>query len=424
MYWLIESKDQLEVAKNWSYKEAFIEVIPLSHSLHPRENQISLVYLRPLQASKGFMFGITHSETLRLDLNEVKHIINKFDTLYCKDKKEMLHYFPLKALHDPYLPPHPYIQETTKTHQIYYEYLKGYKNVTNYIIPIVKHYEMCELMYGEIKDKLYKTNTKYEEFFNNKTSVVFNGIERGGIQVDKQKFEKYFHPIENGVTHTKYNLKTLTSRPSNTFNGVNYAGLNNDNGCRSSFIPKNDILWEIDISAYHPSLIAKLINYEFPTPDIHQYFADLYKTDYKKAKYITFQQIYGGVFEEYEDLEFFKKTKLYINKISKQYEEKGYIQVPISGYKINKKDHGELKKQKLFNYILQGLETAQNVLILWDIFRILRGKKTKVVLYTYDSFLFDFDKDEKHLIEEIRGVFKKYKLNIKEKYGYDYNLDS
>jgi len=422
MYWLIESKDQIEVLKNSSYREAFIEIIPISHTLHPRENPISLVYLRPLQASKGYMLCINHSETLSLDLNEVNDIICKFDILYCKDKKEILHYFPKAALYDTHLPPNPYIQETTQTHQIYYNKLKKHQNVTNYIIPVVKHYEMCELIYGEIKERFKKENTKYEEFFNNKTSVVFNGLERGGLRVDKQKFEKHFHPIENDIIYTRYNLKTLTGRPSNSFKGVNYAGLNKENGCRAAFIPQNDVFWEIDISAYHPSLIAKMINYKFPTPDIHQYFADLYKTDYKKAKHITFQQIYGGIFEEYEDLEFFRKTKNHINNIYREYEEKGYTQVPISGYRINKKDHGEMKRQKLFNYILQALETAQNVLILWDIFRLLRGYNTKLVLYTYDSFLLDVDKSDTLLINQIRKVFKKYKLNIKEKYGYDYDF--
>ena len=50
-----------------------------------------------------------------------------------------------------------------------------------------------------------------------------------------------------------------------------------------------------------------------------------------------------------------------------------------------------MNPQKLLNYVLQNLETANNVLILWDIFKILRGKNTKLVLYVYDSFLFDFD---------------------------------
>jgi hypothetical protein len=54
--------------------------------------------------------------------------------------------------------------------------------------------------------------------------------------------------------------------------------------------------------------------------------------------------------------------------------------------------------------------------------RILIGKNTKLVLYTYDSFLLDVDKEETETVEEIRQIFKKYKLNTKEKTGYDYDF--
>ena len=80
-----------------------------------------------------------------------------------------------------------------------------------------------------------------------------------------------------------------------------------------------------------------------------------------------------------------------------------------------------MNPQKLFNYILQNLETSTNVLILWDMLCILRKYKTQLVLYTYDSFLLDVD-DSEEILEEIRKIFKKYELNIKEIEGYDYNF--
>ena len=82
-----------------------------------------------------------------------------------------------------------------------------------------------------------------------------------------------------------------------------------------------------------------------------------------------------------------------------------------------------MNPQKLFNYILQNLETSTNALILWEIFRVLRGCKTKLVLYTYDSFLFDFSEDdEPEVLELISGIFKEFNLNIKQTEGYDYNF--
>ena len=66
-------------------------------------------------------------------------------------------------------------------------------------------------------------------------------------------------------------------------------------------------------------------------------------------------------------------------------------------YRKDKLD--DMKPQKLLNYVLQNLETAMNVRILWDIFKSLRNRKTKLVLYTYDSFLFDFKEGEEDLIK-------------------------
>ena len=81
-----------------------------------------------------------------------------------------------------------------------------------------------------------------------------------------------------------------------------------------------------------------------------------------------------------------------------------------------------MNPQKLFNYLLQNLETSMNVRILWDVLRLLRGKKTKIVLYTYDSFLFDLDEEEADLIDNVKKIFKKYKFNIKTKQGNDYDF--
>ena len=81
-----------------------------------------------------------------------------------------------------------------------------------------------------------------------------------------------------------------------------------------------------------------------------------------------------------------------------------------------------MNPQKLLNYLLQNLETATNVLILWDIFKLLRGKNTKLVLYVYDSFLLDYDETETELLEQIQEIFKNKQLQTKTKTGKDYTF--
>ena len=82
-----------------------------------------------------------------------------------------------------------------------------------------------------------------------------------------------------------------------------------------------------------------------------------------------------------------------------------------------------MNPQKLFNYLLQGLETAKNVVILWRILKLLQKKKTKLVLYTYDSFLFDYHKEDKEIMKEVLSVFSKYNLKIKMKHGRNYDFE-
>ena len=421
MYWLVEDEEQLNVLINSGYKKAFIEVIPYNDTIHPVLNHVSLVYIRPLEATKGFMVCITHSESLNALNTGIDKLLEKFKILYCRDKKEILHYFPNKTLYDITPPPHTYIRPTTQTHDLYYREHKDNLEL-NLIIPIVKHYELCETIFRDLKANINIEKTKYDEFFNNKVSLVFNAIERNGVRIHNKTFEEYFHPVDGEYVYTQFNLKTTTTRPSNKFKNVNYAALNKENGCRKSFIPRNNRFVEIDISAYHPSLAARLTNYEFATNDIHSHFATLYNVDYKKSKELTFKQLYGGVFENYKKLEFFQGIEKYVGDNWKKFQSDGFIECPVSGYRYEKEKLQNMNPQKLFNYVLQNLETSMNVRILWDMFCILRNCKTKLVLYTYDSFLFDLDDSEENMLEEIRNVFKKYQLNIKEIEGYDYNF--
>ena len=74
---------------------------------------------------------------------------------------------------------------------------------------------------------------------------------------------------------------------------------------------------------------------------------------------------------------------------------------------------------RLFNYTLQNLETSTNVCIVWDVIKLLKGKSTKIVLYTYDSILLDYDEDDE-ILEDIKNIFKKYKLKIKLTKGRNY----
>ncbi len=69
---------------------------------------------------------------------------------------------------------------------------------------------------------------------------------------------------------------------------------------------------------------------------------------------------------------------------------------------------------KLFNYVLQAFETEMAVKTLNELLGALKNKKTKPVLYTYDSILFDAHKEDKmDTIREIKKIMEDAKLPVK-----------
>ena len=425
MYWIIENKEQLREFFNQDYKDIFVEVIPFHNSIHPALNDISLIYIRPLTDHKGYMLCIDHSETLSIGKTYVEKILQHIDTVYVRDKKSFLYYFQLNKVID--ISSIKHIE--TPSEPVFDIFYRKHPNKTdiNKIIPIVKHYEVCENIYTQLEDVLKASKPEYVKFYN-KGALAFFGIEKNGIKINEDKFYKYYEPnnslysVRDSRVFTQYNLNTTTRRPSNAFNSINFAALKKDNHSRSSFIPQNNEFLEIDISAYHPTLAGQLVAHEFDNPDIHADFASMYGVDYARAKELTFKQLYGGVFEEYKSLPFFQKIQTYVQEQWKLFNEQGFINAPISNYKFEKDKLENMNPQKLFNYILQNLETSTNIGILLKIHKILTGKHTKIVLYTYDSFLLDWDEDEEQELEQIKNIFKEMKLSIKINGGADYDF--
>lgn len=397
--------------------EAYIEIIPKSHTLHPVENEIMILYIKDIYSDNGYVINISHPDRDFIKLNDVLQKVKNINNIYVLDKKSTMHYFYQKNIHEQLFFTTSFNKHLTPTHNYFYN-----KNIkwANELIPIEKHVESCEENYFNLKRNGFH---KEDSVYLDKLSKVFNYIESNGIKTDPTLYKHYFNKSTEGYVYTQYKLDTKTSRPSNSFGGVNFAALKKDNNERECFIPRNDFFMEMDISAYHPCLLSHLFNYDFPINDIHQYFADLYGVDYASSKQITFQQTYGNVREEYKHLEFFKKLTKFKDDLWKEFESNGYVTCPISNKKFIEYELEDMRPSKLLNYLLQALETATNVEILWDVIKLLKNKKTKIVLYTYDSILLDIDKDDIHILPLIEQIFTNRKLTIKFNKGTNYNFN-
>jgi len=420
MFYIVETSEQLNEFFKIGHEKVFVEPILFNDNIHPALNHLSLLYIKPLNNSKGYILCLNHTEALKLHKTPIMNLLVSFKEVYVRNRKSFIYVFPLRNLIDISFYTPEYIEPTTPAHESFYQIHGDIDNI-NTIIPLVKHYEKCELIYNKIKD--YCIKQKNYKFYNKATSVFF-AIERNGIKINKKQLDKHFElnnekfNIQDDTIYSQYNLYTTTGRPSNSFNSINFAALAKENGCRKSFIPNNDYFIEIDISAYHPTLAAQLVGYDFGDETPYEYFAKEAGIDINEAKTLMFKQLYGGIYKEYTYIDYFQLIQEYTNKLWNDFITNGYIECPISEHKLS--DLKDINPQKLFNYTLQNLETSTNVCIVWDIIKLLKNKTTKIVLYTYDSILLDYCEDD-NVLDQIKEVFKKYNLKIKLTKGNTYS---
>jgi len=221
------------------------------------------------------------------------------------------------------------------------------------------------------------------------------------------------------VEYCEYNPYSLTGRPSNHFNNINYSALNKDDGTRARFISRHGSrggLLEIDLSGFHLYLLYTICGLDFPE-DVYKELSVHYPADVNPKDH-TFKQIYGGINKELLDIEPFAS----IHALSVSIYDKfinGELKTLLFGRPVYPSMVEGSNQTKIFNYMLQNLETEFNSLIIAELLQGLRDTKTKLVLYTYDSFLLDVNVDERDVVVElIKRVFKDipYKIKIGKNY--------
>jgi hypothetical protein len=420
MFYIIEKSSQLS---QLSFEDCFVRFIPLNDNFHPALTELSLVYVRPLDSKKGYILCINHNESLSLSKDEVFNWLDTLGKMWVLNKKKALHwYYNPDKLFDANLL--EFVDLTTVLDNAcisyYYSKHKALSNV-NCLIPISKHYEESEAIFNATLPTIRKYSLSNEAFsFQNfRTADIFYHIEKNGVKVDKNCFiehyrERLIHPefnLNRGKIYTQYNLYTTTSRPSNTFNGTNFAALNKDNGERTCYVAENDKFIEIDFQGYHPRLIGEMIGFDFPKDkNTYEMLGQLLGVTQQEAKELTFKQLYGGVWSEYQNKPFFKDVNMFIEGMWDEYQYGGKY---ITENKIFIRDDENITRTKLFNYIVQSKETSTNVELLELVFSLLEGKKTKLVLYTYDAFLFDYSNEDKGLIQKIINILD-YPVSVKQ----------
>ncbi len=384
---IVETKHEFEdfIEK---YKNSDCILIPVLSDVnkHPLENSLCLLYVKLLGGDE-YILPFNHSEAINLDISYLDKL-NSDNKKYIYDKKQFNHIVKWKNVIDINLVYYMNNNEpldiddiTTNSHDYFNRKYYKMKDI-NTVIPILKHVEYCRILYKKLEMWL---DCGYE-IYNDNIIDNLTYLESSGLRYNDE------------LVYSEYNLYTSTGRPSNRFGGINFAALNKTDGSRKPFKSRfeNGMLVEFDYDAYHLRLIGEVVDYKFPEGSVHKHMAKFYgDVTYDESKNRSFQYLYGHIPIEVVQINpFFGKVHDYINKIWSEYKQRDFITSNIYNKKIFRKNLSDMNRNKLFNYMIQLMETENNMKMLSNLIPFLESYKSKLILYSYDSFLFDFNLDD------------------------------
>ena len=373
------------------YQDSSCILIPILCDVtkHPLENSLCLLYVKLLALNDGgeYILPFNHSEAMNLDASYLDKL-NSDHKKYVYDRKQFNHVVKLKNVIDinfqHYMEHNEplYIEDISTNSHDYFN-RKYYKlNRVNCVVPILKHLELCRKLCGEYQKYI---NLPVNKIYNDDIIDNLTYLESSGLRYDKN------------IVFSEYNPYTSTGRPSNRFGGINFAALNKTDGSRKPFQSRfeNGMLVEFDYDAYHLRLIGEVVDYKFPEGSVHEHMSKFYGCDYQESKNLSFKYLYGRIPIEVVQMNpFFGKVHDYINKIWSEYKQGDFITSNIYNKKIFRKNLSDMNRNKVFNYMIQLMETENNMKMLSNLIPFLESYKSKLILYSYDSFLFDFNLDD------------------------------
>lgn len=419
---VIETKGQFEQFLNHyrNQSEVFVDAVPANQNVHVRRSGVSFVFVRT--SSREAAFPVRHNDATCLSPKKLLKL-NTSATKYAYDKKKVLHLVPFQNVVDCKLL--YYFKHNRAPNE---ELPTVYPKAKNVYKPIMRLAERCQVRADRCKEiveengKLIK-KTPFQKYNEEVLETLFR-VERNGMQADREEFKETFGKDltdPEGLAYSNYNLYTQTGRPSNAYEGVNYAALdeNERKVFRSRF--EGGKFLSIDYDAFHLRIVSALTGYGAPPGSFHEHLGKLYfgedelsEEEYKEAKKFTFQFLYNpkGIPEELLQLDFFSSVKELTERIWEIYQEHGVISTAKHGRQITGSKIDNFNPAKALNYLLQALGLELICERLSKLMDYLSDKDTCAVLYLYDSVLLDYNPNGEAELPKIKSIMETGDLTV------------
>lgn len=439
-------KEALEYIKN--QKVIVVPILGKNENEYPYIlNYVASIYIYSIDEELGFLFPLCHYESL-VNKENIKKIFKEYFIVHRKSfifaKKLVFNFdFIPQFLLDLKMNVLFFNDMDNKVFELDKNNFHGFDNNNeNYYIPLHNHLNYANNVVLYYNPKLtYKKDEKYE-MYDYMFFKVFSEIENSGIQVSKNVFE-YFNikgkNIYENKIYNRYNLYNPTSRPTNSFAGINFMALRKDTGERECFTTRfgeDGYLVQFDFESYHPRLISNILDSKL-SKNINFYqmigslvenknYDDITEEEIENFKKKTFFYLYSDYTgdKDAKKIQFFEKLKNFKDYLYNYYRDNGYILSYFFKRKIFINSKDKITKGKILNYFIQSLETENNIIKIFKIFEYMKKKNisSKVALYQYDSIIVDFNiNDGMNFLKKIKYILEEGNFKIKVSVGRDFN---
>jgi len=285
--------------------------------------------------------------------------------------------------------------------------------------------------------KQYNFNySLYKNTINPRIVNILNIVE-SSFEFHKNIFMKYFDinfninrvisfnflnkMVENGICDNgeivfiEYKIHSVTRRPM-IIDKFEYMNLNKNNGSRErikSRFGEDGSIVEIDFQSCHLQFLDRLLNL-FPNKqrgfNYHNEMSRiLFKRDLEKPadKKELKSKLFNVLYSEHQekiDNPVLHKIYLLSEQLQEEYNKNGFI----FGVDKTKIYFDQIpNKNKILNYFIQDLETSINMNIINTLYisqKYGNNNKWNLILYIYDSFVFDVEKRDLRFFKEIMDI--------------------
>lgn len=440
---IVESSNQYKQLCNLINEQNFI-LIPVfaNNRTHPAFNSISILYFNFF--NEEYIAPINHPDCINLEnsWDLISKILSSKMSKFVVDKRDFQHYLKseldntwkdiqlLDYINNGELTVD--FEELTPAHQFLNR--RFHRNLeSNLIIPVTKHIEYLQDN-GNKSLEIIQASDVNSETFNSMNTTMLNvlyNMESNGIQVNNGLRKKDF--VYDNFAYYKYNPYTITNRPSCTYGGFNFIGMSKEDGSRKQFVSRfkdDGMMLLIDYDACHFYLMADLVGEVFnehPYDALGKFYFNkqepLTQEEHQQSKQLSFNVIYGGIPDEFLIIPFYEKIRKFIFDLYKSFKSNGYFETKFFKRKMYSHKLKNIVPYTLFNYYMQTLETESHMIILNELFDLLKQYETKIVLYIYDSVLIDFKISEgKELIDKIVSILQQNnKFPVSISWGTNYH---